>query len=146
MSHVWRPRGAGGSAKSAAQFSAAPSWSPYARAMPAARGSTPSDSGSRMGRVIDAGKPSSSSSGPLPSEPFEKAPRLARRSTAPAVIRRKRARSDDRQDRFKKHQGSAGEFLRKQKVSSATQEKYTALAKQFYSEEKLKRSDDVALL
>ncbi len=52
------------------------------------------------------------------------------------MIRRKRARSDDRHDRFKKHQGSANEFLRKQKVSPATQEKYTALAKQFYSEER----------
>ena len=58
----------------------------------------------------------------------------------------KRKRAAKRQEKFKNIPSEAGDFLRRQKVTEATQAKYRGIARKFYSEERLKSSDPVAII
>ena len=66
--------------------------------------------------------------------------------TPAAVEKRKRDRATDREVKFKERAVPASEYLRRQRVTSKTQDVYQAIVDRFYNEEKLKRTDDVALL
>jgi hypothetical protein len=69
-----------------------------------------------------------------------------RTRTSPAVEKRKRDRASDRAVKFKERAVPANEFLRRQRVTAKTQDTYKTIVDRFYSEEKLKRTDDVALI
>ncbi len=66
--------------------------------------------------------------------------------TSTAVEKRKRDRATDRAVKFKEREVPANEFLRRQRVTPKTQDTYQAIVDRFYNEEKLKRTDDVALI
>ncbi len=81
--------------------------------------------------------------------PVTPAPKVrcrAPKRTPPAVARRNPDRAVDREAKFKKSEAPPAEFLRRQRVTSRTQDTHKAVVDRFYQQEGLKRTDDVAVL
>ena len=94
-------------------------------------------SDSRTGLVFGGSEPS-----PMP---LGVPPELPRKAKA-AAENLKRQRAAKRQEKYESRPSEANDFLRRQKVTEATQKKYREIANKFYLEERLKTSDPAAII